>query len=174
MTRVLVAFATKYGATAEIAEAIGAGIRETGAEVDVLPARAVRELDGVDGVVVGAGVYMNRWHGDGIDFLKRFERELGARPTWVFSSGPTGGDPKSEAKMREILAAQPPAPGEAGKRAAKIHARAQATFAGRIDETTAKSGGIFARFIPRGDWIDRDAARRWGASIGDAMRAVPA
>jgi menaquinone-dependent protoporphyrinogen oxidase len=170
MSHVLVAYATKYGATAEIAEAIGAGIREAGADVDVRPAREVRDLAGVDAVVVGAGVYMNKWHGDGLDFLKRFERELTARPTWVFSSGPTGGDPKSEARMQEILAAQPPAPGDAGKRAAKIHARAQATFAGRIDETTAKSGGIFARFIPRGDWLDRDAARSWGASIGEAMR----
>jgi menaquinone-dependent protoporphyrinogen oxidase len=108
---------------------------------------------------------MNRWHGDGIDFLKRFERELTARPTWLFSSGPTGGDAKADAKMQEILAAQPPAPGEAGKRAAKIGVRGQALFAGRIDEVTAKSGGIFARFIPRGDWLDRDGARRWGASI---------
>jgi menaquinone-dependent protoporphyrinogen oxidase len=170
MTRILVAYATKYGATAEIADAVAAGIRDTGAEVEVRPAKDVRDLTGVDAVVVGAGVYMNRWHGDGLDFLKRFERELAGRPTWLFSSGPTGGDPKAEAKLQEILAAQPPAPGEAGKRAAKVGARGQATFAGRVDDTTAKSGGIFARFIPRGDWIDRDAARQWGASIGQELQ----
>ena len=37
MDKILVAYATKYGATAEIAEKIGEVLRQAGLETDVLP-----------------------------------------------------------------------------------------------------------------------------------------
>jgi menaquinone-dependent protoporphyrinogen oxidase len=42
--RVLVAYATKYGATAEIAEKIGQVLRHAGLQTDVLPADRVSDL----------------------------------------------------------------------------------------------------------------------------------
>jgi menaquinone-dependent protoporphyrinogen oxidase len=166
MTRVLIAYATKYGATQEIAEAIGAGLLEAGAEVDVRPAKEVHAPGNYEAVAVGSGVYMGRWHGDGLDFLKRFERELRERPTWLFSDGPTGGDPKAEAKVAEFLAAPPPAPGDVAKRATEIHIRGHQWFGGRVTDATAKSAGLFARFVPRADNPDPAAARQFGAAIG--------
>ena len=52
--RVLVAYGTKYGATAEIAEVIATTLRTAGFEVDALPARDVRSLEGYQAVVLGS------------------------------------------------------------------------------------------------------------------------
>ena len=58
---VLVAAASKYGATAEIAEAIGRGLRETGVAADVRPVEQVGDLSGYTEVVLGSAVYVGRW-----------------------------------------------------------------------------------------------------------------
>jgi menaquinone-dependent protoporphyrinogen oxidase len=163
---VLVAYGSRYGSTAGIAEAIGETIRERGLVTDVLPARDVRRIDTYDAVVVGGGVYAGRWHGDSVSFLKRFEHELEVRPTWLFSSGPTGGNPKAEAQMAAVLAAQPDPPGNIAKVAKRIAPRDHRTFAGRV---SAGMGGIFSRWIPKGDWRDFDAIRAWSVEIAEAI-----
>ncbi len=95
MAKVLVAYASKRGSTAEIAEAIAAALREPGHEVDCVEAGAVAELDGYDAVVLGSAVYMRRWRGDARHFLRKHRRALDDVPFWIFSSGPTG-DPASD------------------------------------------------------------------------------
>lgn len=75
-TRALVAFATKYGSTAEIATAIGDTLRASGTDADVRAAREVKDVRPYDVVILGSGVYMNRWHGEALDFAKRFANHL--------------------------------------------------------------------------------------------------
>ena len=74
---------------------------------------------GYDVVIVGSAVYMNRWQPDALAFLRRFEAELTARPTWLFSSGPTGGTPEAETKLARALRAQGFPPGHAGRLASR-------------------------------------------------------
>jgi menaquinone-dependent protoporphyrinogen oxidase len=167
--RVLVAYGSKYGATAGIAEAIGATLREHGLAADVRPAAEVDRIDDYDAMVVGGGLYVSRWHGDAVGFLRRFERELATRPTWLFSSGPTGGTPKAELELRDVLARQPGPPGNIAKLAGRIRPRSHRTFGGRAG---SDMGGIFARWIPKGDWRDFDAVRAWAGAIADEV-AVP-
>jgi len=57
MPKVLVAHASKHGSTAEIAETIGAVLREAGVEAEVRAARQVARRDGFDAVVLGSGLY---------------------------------------------------------------------------------------------------------------------
>src|SRR5579872_3686873 len=72
VVNVLVAYATKNGSTQEVASAIAASLREHGAQVALLPARAVREpVAGYDLVVLGAPLYSGRWHRDARGFLRR-------------------------------------------------------------------------------------------------------
>ena len=52
---VLVAVASKHEATAEIAEAIGRGLREGGVAADVRPVEQADNLSGYAGVVLGSG-----------------------------------------------------------------------------------------------------------------------
>jgi menaquinone-dependent protoporphyrinogen oxidase len=170
MSRVLVTFATKHGSTGEIAGIVADTLREHGLEVDVVAARDVHDLRSYPVVVLGSAVYMNRWQGDALDFLKRFERDLEVRSLWLFSSGPTGGTPDADAKVGQILGAQPPAPGEAARRGDALGARGHATFGGRIDESM---GGIFERWMPRGDWRDPEAIRAWVGLIAAELSPAP-
>jgi menaquinone-dependent protoporphyrinogen oxidase len=87
--KVLMAYATKNGSTRQVAERITAALREAGAQVTALPARAVREsVSGYDLIVLGAPLYSGRWHRDAHRFLKHHQRELAAVPVAVFGMGP--------------------------------------------------------------------------------------
>jgi menaquinone-dependent protoporphyrinogen oxidase len=168
MTKTLVAYASKHGSTAEIAAAIAQALRSSGIDVELRAARQVSDVSGYDTVILGSGVYMGRWHGEALDFAKRFERDLRTRTTWFFSSGPTGGTPEAESKVIEILEAQGPAPGKAGRLAERIGVRGHAIFGGKVGEGM---GGIFERWIPKGDWRDFAAISEWAASIAKASGA---
>jgi menaquinone-dependent protoporphyrinogen oxidase len=86
---VLVAYATKNGSTQQVADAIGGALRERGAQVMIVPARAVREpVAGYDLVVLGAPLYSGRWHRDAHRFLRRHRRELPGMAVAVFGMGP--------------------------------------------------------------------------------------
>lgn len=99
---ILVAYATKYGSTQEVAEAVAAALREGGQAVDCQPAKNVRSLDGYGAVVLGAPLYMFRWHKDAKSFLSRHRQALMARPVAVFAMGPL----KDEAKDWQDVRAQ--------------------------------------------------------------------
>jgi menaquinone-dependent protoporphyrinogen oxidase len=85
---ILVAYATRYGSTQEVAEAIADALRENGFEVDLRFAREVREIEKYGGIVLGAPLFMLRWHKDAHRFLSRHRAALGDRPVAVFALGP--------------------------------------------------------------------------------------
>jgi len=125
--RVLVAYATKYGATAEIAEKIGEVLRQAGLQTDVLPTDRVGDLTPYKAVVLGSAVYIGQWQKKAATFLRANEKALAERPVWLFSSGPTGeGDPVQLVKgWRFPTGLQPIAD--------RIHARDMALFHGAVD-----------------------------------------
>jgi len=92
--RVLVAYATKRGSTAEIAEKIGEVLKKRQMQVDVLPARKVADLSPYKTAILGTAVYIGLWRREAVKFLKTFADELVKMPLRIFLSGPTGaGDP---------------------------------------------------------------------------------
>ena len=93
-TRVLVAYASKYGATAEIAERIVEVISEEGLQADVLPVKDVKDLEPYQAVVLGTAAYMFQWRKEAVKFLQNNEKALAGLLVWIFVSGPAGeGDP---------------------------------------------------------------------------------
>lgn len=92
--KVLVAYGSKYGATAEIAEKIGEGLRQAGTQAEVMTVKEVKEIKPYHGVVLGSAVYIGRWRKEAVKFLKKNENLLTGKPVWLFSSGPADkGDP---------------------------------------------------------------------------------
>ncbi|MFL7893578.1 MAG: flavodoxin domain-containing protein [Anaerolineales bacterium] len=83
MKKILVAYATMAGSTAEVAEAVAEEISKSGVQVDVLPIGEVGELGAYDGIVVGAPMIMG-WHRLAKQFLKRHRTALQRVPLAVF------------------------------------------------------------------------------------------
>lgn len=87
--KIILAYATRYGSTEQVARAITEALRETGLSVDMKPVRDVDTLDAYTAVVLGAPLFMFRWHKDALNFLTRQRKALLERPVAVFALGPT-------------------------------------------------------------------------------------
>ena len=121
--RVLLAYATKLGSTAEIAETMAQVLRDGGHRALAMPARDVTTLDDWDAVVLGSALYSAMWQRDARKFVERFREPLKARPLWLFSSGP----------LDRRLAKQDQAVTPNGAEiTAGLGARAHHTFGGRL------------------------------------------
>ena len=99
-TSVLVGYATRHGSTQEVAEAVAETLRDSGLAVDVQPVGEVRSLDGYSAVVLGAPLYMYRWHKDARRFLSRQRKALAERAVAVFALGPVH-DPHDEEEWQD-------------------------------------------------------------------------
>jgi menaquinone-dependent protoporphyrinogen oxidase len=86
---ILVTYASNYGSTQEVAEDIAATLRAQSIDIDLRPIREVRTLAGYAGMVLGAPMYMFRWHKDAHHFVEKFQRELtNGLPIAIFAGGP--------------------------------------------------------------------------------------
>lgn len=86
--KILVAYATRYGSTGEVAQAIGSVLREHGIEVDITPVSDVTAVDGYSGVVLAAPFYLGSLLKDAIGFLERNRAALEALPVALVTPGP--------------------------------------------------------------------------------------
>jgi menaquinone-dependent protoporphyrinogen oxidase len=166
-TRVLVAYGSKYGATAEIAQRIGEVLHATGLSVKVFPASAVKSPDEYDAVILGSAVYAGQWTKEAAAFLETHAFALSQRPTWLFSSGPTGtGDPVERMhgwRFPENLRAI----------ADRVHPRDTAFFHGRIEPQLLHFGErliVTALRAETGDFRDWTMIETWAKDIGSAVR----
>ncbi|QEU90118.1 flavodoxin domain-containing protein [Streptomyces kanamyceticus] len=160
--KVLVAYATKNGSTAEIARTITEVLREEGLEAELRPVADVGELQEYDAVVLGSPLYKGQWHKDARRFAKRRREELAQRPVWLFSSGPLD----ASASERNI----PPVP-SVRRLLIEIHAKEHATFGGCLTED-ARSWA--ARMIVKaghgGDFRDVKQISAWAQHVGVTLR----
>ena len=168
--RVLVACASRHGATRGIAERIAATLSAAGHDAAAMPPRDVGDLDGYDAFVVGSAVYMFHWLREATKFVRHNRTLLAARPVWLFSSGPLGTE-ATDAKGRDLLEAS-----EAKEMAGfveTIQPRGHAMFYGAY--SPGAPVGLGERFVammpaardamPAGDFRDWDAIEAWAASI---------
>jgi menaquinone-dependent protoporphyrinogen oxidase len=196
MTRILVVYGSRHGATRGIAERVGDILRSRSLDAAVTAANVVDERDvrDADAFVVGSGVYMGSWLDEPLDFMRRYEAVLAARPLWLFSSGPLPGSSKDKPVTDPIENSLGPlsGPGSGGRR--KIEALSAATgprdhhvFMGAYDPD-AEAKNLPERFmksfmrvipavrdvLPAGDFRDWDAIERWALRIADELApAVP-
>jgi menaquinone-dependent protoporphyrinogen oxidase len=169
---VLVAYATRHGATQGIAERIASRLRQDGVEADALPAADVRDVSGYDAFVVGSAAYMFHWLGDATRFVKRNSATLAARPVWLFSSGPIGTD-TVDAKGHDVLVASEPRE-FAGFRGT-LHPRGERVFFGAFDPAAPPIGfaerltrhlpAAAQNAMPSGDFRDWAAIDAWADGI---------
>ena len=107
--KILIPYASKHGATAEIAEKIGEVLCQAGLQVDVAPVERIHDLSAYRAVILGSALYLDKWQKGAESFLKENIKALSERPVWLFSSGPTGeGDPVALLKGQRLPAGLQP------------------------------------------------------------------
>jgi menaquinone-dependent protoporphyrinogen oxidase len=173
---VLVAYASRHGATQGIAERVGQRLEAAGLDVEVCAAADASELAAHDAFVVGSAVHMFHWLKDGVRCVRRNHKALAARPTWLFSSGPLGTDTvdKEGRDVREVAQAR-----ETGELRDAVAARDHAMFFGAWQN--GKPVGLGQHFVtmmpaardalPMGDFRDWDAIDAWADGIAAELAA---
>jgi menaquinone-dependent protoporphyrinogen oxidase len=181
---ILVAYASKHGATAGIAERIARTLERPGLDVTLKPAEEAGAIDGYDAFVVGSAAYMGGWMGEATTFVRRHRELLARQPVWLFSSGPVGCEPL-DAKGRDVVKASEPK--EFEEFARTIRPRGMRVFFGAYDPEAPPVGvaeGLMARFmrvapavrnaLPAGDFRDWPTIEAWAETIARDLRPVAA
>ena len=82
--RILVAYASRAGSTAGVAEAIGQTLSGKGLQVDVLPMRDINDLTSYRAVVAGSAIHGQKWLPEAMKFLRDHRAELANKPFAAF------------------------------------------------------------------------------------------
>jgi menaquinone-dependent protoporphyrinogen oxidase len=165
---ILVAYASKHGATAGIASRIAERLSERGHDARARPVDAIDALGDAEAVVVGSAVYAGSWRKEAVGFTERFRTELARMPVWLFSSGPLGEHVTDHEEQPRQLA-------EIRRSIDPIDHR---TFFGALDMSKLSFGErmiVKAVKAPEGDFRDWDDIDAWADSIDvrlDADRAA--
>jgi menaquinone-dependent protoporphyrinogen oxidase len=165
---ILVTYASKYGATKEIAEKIGEVLHLAGLWADVCPADSIQDLTVFEVVILGSAVYVGRWQKEAVKFLQANEKFLAGRQVWLFSSGPTGeGDPiELVAGWRLPETLQPVVDRIRPCDIAVFHGHINPKKLNFIEKWAIKS--LVKK--PFGDFRDWEAITAWATSIADTLK----
>ncbi|HNX17518.1 MAG TPA: flavodoxin domain-containing protein [Methanoregula sp.] len=164
MARVLVAYASKKGSTAEIAQAVGKELQAAGHTADVLLAGTVASLAGYDAVVIGGPMYMGTLIGDVQKFSKRHHDALLKLPVAGFVvclAAATNDKEGMACATKELHASLVP-----------LSLVAETVFAGRLDPAKLS---WFQNWIikkvksPVGDFRDGETIRAWARELSGKM-----
>jgi menaquinone-dependent protoporphyrinogen oxidase len=169
--RVLVAHASRHGATAGIAERIAKDLEATGLTVTVGHVEDFDRVDTFDAVIVGGAIYIGSWLKPATKFVKHHHEALAGRPVWLFGSGPVGEDTIDE-HGTDILDASRPKEFDALE--TLIGPRGTQIFFGAYDpdaepltmaERALKLMPAAKAALPAGDFRDWDAIDAWADAI---------
>ena len=174
--RVLVAYASRYGATQGIAERIAAALRQQGLEARVEATDRAGDPANYDAAVIGSAAYMLHWMKQATKFVQRNSKALAGRPVWLFSSGPLGTKTQDD-KGRDLCEVLEPR--EIAEFKETVKPREHRVFFGAMDGSKLgflhrliykmpanRDGALF----PEGDFRDWTAIDAWAGSIAQTLK----
>ena len=181
---VLVAYATKHGATRGIAEHIAATLDGRGLQTTLRDVNEAGDVAGYDAFVVGSAVYLGQWRKEALEFVRRNSAPVRERPTWLFSSGPlrvTGADAEAEDPRAAAEASELAQLRCADELREAVQPREHRVFFGVLDPDTLGVAERLMRvlpggrkLLPEGDFRDWDRIDAWTEAIADQLSTVPA
>ena len=157
--KVLVAYASKYGSTGGVADAVAKELCAKGVSADVTLIRNARNIGSYQGVVVGSAIYMGKWMPEAVDFVKKNKEALRRVPVAYFLVCMTLARPTDQ-KRAEVLAYMDPVLQEVPE----IKPVGLGTFAGAMHY--GNLSWIYKKILqskgtPEGDYRDWNALRSW-------------
>jgi menaquinone-dependent protoporphyrinogen oxidase len=177
--RVLVAYASRHGATQGIAERIAGTLQAAGLEAEAQPVGSVRDPGRYDAYVIGSAAYMFHWLREAASFVRHNRSVLTSRPVWLFTSGPLGTEPVNAQGQDQKVAAMPK---ELPDLAASVGARDVHVFFGAYERDRPPIG-LGERFmglmpavrdaLPEGDFRDWPEIEGWARGIAGTLQGAP-
>jgi menaquinone-dependent protoporphyrinogen oxidase len=173
LPELLIAYATRAGSTAEVAEAMGVSLREAGVMVEVQPMHLVESLQGWKSLILGAPLYAGHFPSEFHKFFTRHRETLAWLRPWCFVLGPIQNIPK------EFEGARIQAENQLQKypwfRPAEIR-----ILGGKFDPYTVpfpfslmrRLPASLIRKIPAGDIRDWSAIHKWAADIARQVKSA--
>ena len=194
MKKVLIAYASMAGSTAEIAEAVGRAMKQSGIEIDVRPIADVRNVESYDAVIVGAPMIVG-WHREALSFVQTHQSTLSQVPVAYFITcveltrteadhvgtvpiyldpelghSPVNVDRLSVKEQRALPEGYLHAPLQNAPQIAPVSV---GFFGGKIDFSKLKLlPRLFVKFIIRaeeGDWRNWDAITTWSEGLNQML-----
>jgi len=169
---VLIAYCTRSGSTAEVAQAMGETMKDAGMLADV---KAMEEVDAIPesaAVVLGTALYIGHFPKEFHRFVTRFQKELEQVRPWIFVLGPT------EKERKHFAAAEEQARKELGKYPWLRPADTR-VLGGKFDPThlnlpfpmslIMKLPANPMRKLPASDIRDWEWIRRWARAIAEHL-----
>lgn len=165
--RILVAYASKYGSTGEVAEYVGQVMHDLGGDVDVRSVKDVKDLSAYRSVVIGSATRMDRVLPDAVDFARAHEDDLRRMTTAYFVVGTTmkrdtpENREKAQASMKALCQVKEPV--------------CLGLFAGKLDYSKI---GLLWRTIARqdktglmaeGDFRDWTSIQAWARDLAPLL-----
>lgn len=175
--RILVLYASKHGATQEIAEHVAETLRQPGLDVDIQQASDNLDLSSYDAFIIGSAVYFGSWRKEAVNLIRDNQDLLASRPVWLFSSGPLGIE-ETDAEGRDLREAAEPK--QIDEFEELIAPRDHRVFFGALDREdfgltekliTALPAG--RKLLQEGDFRDWDEITSWVEEIAAELAALP-
>jgi menaquinone-dependent protoporphyrinogen oxidase len=153
---ILVAYASKCGATAGIAERIAATLRAAGQESEARQVQDAGDLSDYDAFVIGSALYYGSWMKEATAFVRRNWVFLASRPVWLFSSGPIDAETTDEEghDLREVAV-----PRQLAEFRETLEPRDHRVFFGRLDRGKLGLLDRLVASLPAFPWRGRGFSR---------------
>ena len=161
--RVLIVYASRFGSTAEIAEAMGQAICDKVSSVDVLPVQKAKGVSGYDLIVLGGAARMGKILPETVRFAKKHGEALQSTPVAYFCSGMAMSEDTAE-KRAEMMGYLDPL-------CAIAEPVSLGLFGGNVDPTRMKGffklmfGNVKEGPMAPNDARNWDSIRDWAVSL---------
>lgn len=164
--KILVAYASRTGSTAEVAQAIGKTLAERGAPVDVLAMNDVQDLTPYSAVVAGSAIRKSKWLPEAAQFIETHRAELAQKRFAEFTVCITLAMSNTEQYRSAVAKWVAPV-------RALVTPLSEGFFAGMLDfkklpinlDTLLFRVAVLFSVFPREDRRDWNAVRAWAESI---------
>ena len=168
--KILVAYASQAGSTAEVAEAIGQTLAESGTQVEVRRMKDVQDLTPYRAVVAGSAINGAKWLPEAMQFMQKHRAALANKPFAAFLVCITLGMSSADKYRAGVAAWLEPV-------RALVKPMSEGFFAGSLDfnkvpltfNTLLLRVAVAFGALPKGDHRDWNAIHAWAASLSRSL-----